>query len=156
VYAACSAAEFVAMLGPTAAVRDRAALLDLSGGIEATAAALLGVLGYLPAGASAAQLEYGLREVARGLPYAPEPFDGAFHATRERGCLTDEERQILRLVALGYTQEQMEAELALSRATLQRRVRALKERLGLGTRQPLSVGAVRIGFLPPSDLASGK
>jgi hypothetical protein len=71
--------------------------------------------------------------------------------TRERGCPTGEERQLLQLAGRGCTQEQMEAELGLTRSTLRRRVRALKQRLGLGG-HPLILGALQLGFVPGDSM----
>ena len=54
---------------------------------------------------------------------------------------------------MGFSQELMAEELHLTRATLQRRVSALKKRLGLDSRVPLIVAAERLGFIPPGSSA---
>jgi DNA-binding CsgD family transcriptional regulator len=145
-YAAQTPQEQVRLLEPTLLPPPKALLFDLSGGIGPETAALLGFLGYLPAAVPEPQLVNGLQEVAGGFPYAPEPRAGRFHQAREAGPLTAEARQLLRLAGQGYTQEQMAEALHLTRATLQRRVRAVKLRVGLDPRLPLIAAAERLGF----------
>jgi hypothetical protein len=70
-YAAHAPPEMVTLLGPTMKAHAHSLLLDLGGAVGAGNAALLGMLGYLPPAVALPQLQYSLREVARGGPMLP-------------------------------------------------------------------------------------
>jgi hypothetical protein len=105
VYAAHCPHDFVALLGPDFEPSRRSVVMDLAGAIDPRVAALLGALAYLQPDCPPDHLRYCLQEVARGFPYAQEPYGGVFHYTRERTLLTIEQKQILSLEAQGYTRQ---------------------------------------------------
>jgi len=61
--------------------------------------------------------------------------------------LTESEREILRLLGMGLTNEEIGAELYLSESTVKKYVAALKSKLGLDNRVQMAVEAHRLGLV---------
>jgi two-component system response regulator DevR len=119
---------------------------------DAIAASILaGARGYLLKNVSRAELLKALRQVAAGATL----LDGA---TRDRGAhrlntlvtraeqpggaLTEREREVLALVARGYTNRQIAAALSLSEKTARNHLSHILEKLGLSRRSEAAVYAV--------------
>jgi DNA-binding NarL/FixJ family response regulator len=124
----------------------RAVLLDTAGRLGPRVAALHGFLGYLPPEVDADRLHLCLRRVATGQPDAPEPYLVSLVRTLAAPPLEEPDRQILRLLALGRSQRQMEEALGISERTLQRRITALQERLAGTCGHHLGAIAVALGL----------
>jgi DNA-binding NarL/FixJ family response regulator len=148
-YAARSPQELIALLGPEFEPRPHSLVLDLEGAIGPQVVALLGAPGYVRRNCPREHLQHCLREIARGHPYAQEPFDGLFHHTREGGPLTTEQKKILSLAAQGHSRERIGERLSIEPGTLRHRITTLRQRLGLRPNELLAVAAVRMGF--PAD-----
>jgi DNA-binding NarL/FixJ family response regulator len=126
--------------------RHRAVLLDTAGRLGPRGAGLHGFLGYLPPEADADRLRLCLRRVADGQPDAPEPYLVTLVRTLAAAPLEELDRAILRRLALGRSQRQMEEALGVSERTLQRRITALQERLGGVCGHHLGAIAVALGL----------
>jgi DNA-binding CsgD family transcriptional regulator len=126
--------------------RCGAVLLDIGGGIGPIGAGLHGFRGYLPPEADAERLRLCLRRVAGGQTDAPEPHLAPLVRALALGPLDDDESAILRLLALGRSQRQMQDALSMSARTLQRRIAGLSERLGGSSSPHLAAMAVALGL----------
>jgi DNA-binding NarL/FixJ family response regulator len=124
----------------------RSVLLDTAGRLGPRGAGLHGFLGYLPPEVDAERLCLCLRRVADGQPDAPEPFLLALVRTLAAAPLEELDREILRRLALGRSQRQMEEALGISERTLQRRITALQERLQGTCGHHLGAIAVALGL----------
>jgi DNA-binding NarL/FixJ family response regulator len=128
-----------------------AVLLDTAGRLGPAGAGLQGFLGYLPPEVESDRLRLCLRRVAVGQPDAPEPHLGALVRALAAPPLEPLDQEILRLLALGRSQRQMEAALGISERTLQRRITALQERLAGSCGHHLGAIAVALGLGWPWD-----
>jgi DNA-binding NarL/FixJ family response regulator len=124
----------------------RAVLLDTAGRLGPRGAGLHGFWGYLPPEVDSDRLHLCLRRVATGQPDAPEPHLVALVRTLEAARLEELDREILRRLALGRSQRQMEEALGISERTLQRRITALQERLEGACGHHLGAIAVALGL----------
>jgi len=110
-------------------------------------AAAGGAAGYVSKHALATELVDAIRTVHQGGRYTtPELaalFDGGDPAIRERGTdarpeiLSDREREVTRLVALGYTNSEIAAELHIGQKTVETHRSHILSKLGLRTRADL-------------------
>jgi DNA-binding NarL/FixJ family response regulator len=125
---------------------NRAVLLDTAGRLGPRGAGLHGFLGYLPPEVDAERLHLCLRRVAAGQPDAPEPHLVALVQTLAAARLEELDCEILRRLALGRSQRQMEEALGISERTLQRRITALQERLQGTCGHHLGAIAVALGL----------
>jgi DNA-binding CsgD family transcriptional regulator len=96
-----------------------------------------------------------LRRIAAGQPDAPEPYLVPLVRTLTLPPLDDEERGILRLMALGRSQREMQEALSMSARTLQRRIATLLSRLGGNSGGHLAAMAVALGVGWPWEPGSG-
>jgi DNA-binding CsgD family transcriptional regulator len=135
--------------------RCGAVLLDTAGQIGPVGAGLHGFRGYLPPETDAERLRLCLRRVAAGQPDAPEPHLVALVRTLALPPLDEAERAILRLLALGRSQREMQDALSMSARTLQRRIADLQARLGGNSSSHLAAIAVALGVGSPWEPGAG-
>ena len=89
----------------------------------------------------------GGAEVVSDRPATPAPQEIA-------PSLTQREREVLRLVALGRETPQIAAELGISRHTVRNHVRNLRKKLKANTKLDAVVTGIRLGILPINSLSS--
>jgi two-component system, NarL family, response regulator NreC len=110
-------------------------------------AAASGARGYVSKRALATELVDAIRAVHRGERYTMPEFAAAFEAgtpaPRERGSearpelLTEREREVTRLIALGYTNAEIASELHIGQKTVETHRAHVLGKLGLRTRADL-------------------
>ena len=115
-----------------------------------------GALGYLQKDAPCEQLLQAIHEVAQGRPFLSSPI--AFRAIVEQKIpppasspspdplLTDREVETLRLLAQGYTNDQIAWRLCLSSNTVARHVNSILAKLALTNRTQAALYALRHGI----------
>ena len=114
----------------------------------------VGASGYLLKEAADVELVQAIREVAAGNRYV-HPALGARLAQAEVDAakksaddpLSDREREVLRLLALGHTNQEIAKELFISVRTAETHRAHIMRKLGLGTRADLVRYALANGFL---------
>lgn len=132
-------------LGSPDLPRD-AVLFDVAGRLGPVVAGLHGFRGYLPPDVAAPRLLDCLRRVAAGQPDAPRPYLVPLVRALAAPPLTDLDCQILRLLALGRSQQEIEQALPLGRRTLQRHITRLLDRWEATDGHHLGAVAVAIGL----------
>jgi two-component system response regulator NreC len=120
------------------------------------AAFAAGAAGYLPKEAPGAELVEAIREVASGRSFV-DPGIGArlaLRADRDDGGErpSERERDVLRLLALGYTNKEIARQLGISVRTVESHRANIARKLGLTTRAAIVRYAVATGELrvPPA------
>lgn len=117
-----------------------------------------GALGYLPKSASDTELLSAIRTVAQGQSYLHPAVAGmlvADYLERVRSgeqansysLLTDREREILQLIAAGYSNREIADRLCLSVHTVHNHRARLMEKLGIHDRVELLKYAIKAGLL---------
>ena len=138
--------------------RTRTLIVSMHGEEEYVAQALrAGAAGYLLKDSSSAELELAVRAVARGdrylSPAVSKPvIEGYVDRPVEAGPLdrlSPRQREILQLVAEGWSTKQVAGKLGLSPKTVEAHRTALMKRLGLHDITGLVRYAVRTGIVPP-------
>lgn len=117
-----------------------------------TASVLAGASGYLLKHLSRAELLRSVRLVASGQTLIdPDVSRQAMqHLTQTRGSgLTEREREVLALVARGYTNKQIAEALYVSVKTARNHVSHILEKLGLARRSEAAAYAVEHKLVPP-------
>lgn len=117
-----------------------------------------GALGYVLKGSHADQLVHAIREVAAGRRYLSPPLSEqtiAVYTEQAQSApldlyetLTTREREVLHLVAEGYTSTEIGQRLFISPRTVETHRSNLMRKLGLGTQTELVRYALRRGLLP--------
>jgi len=153
--------------GGITATREIAALdeapaviaLTASGASEELLAVIAaGAAGYLLKGTSAQEIHSAIRAALDGgTPLSPEVAGALLRHVRESGTreavtdpppsLTDRETRILQLLAEGRDNNEIAAELFLSKATVKVHVARVFEKLGVQSRAQAAVVAVRAGIV---------
>jgi DNA-binding NarL/FixJ family response regulator len=140
--------------------RTRAVMLSMHDNEEYFFAALrAGASGYVLKSAADRDLVQACRAAMRG---EPAIFAGAVtalindHLGRVRRgedgrgeILTSREREVVKLIAEAYTNEQIAAELVISRKTVERHRANILEKLGMRDRVELTRYAIRRGLIEP-------
>ena len=126
-----------------------------------TASLLAGASGYLLKNVSRAELLKAIRQVALGETLLPgeatKRVIKRMHtlAQGETGApgseLTEREREVLALVARGYTNKQVAEELTVSEKTARNHVSNILEKLGLSRRSEAAAYAVEYKLIPPRE-----
>lgn len=122
-----------------------------------------GASGYVLKGAGSSELIAALKAVRQGdvylLPSLTKRLVKDYlrrvrsgEESRSFGRLTDREQQVLRLVAAGYTNQEIAAELTISPSTVQTHCANIMEKLGLHSRAALMHYAYRRGLISPTDI----
>ncbi len=115
---------------------------------------LAGASGYLLKHLSRAELLRSIRLAASGqlLIDAEATKQAMEHLTRMPGSeLTDREREVLALVARGFTNKQIADKLYVSEKTARNHVSHILEKLGLSRRSEAAVFAVEHKLVPPRE-----
>ena len=111
-----------------------------------------GAAGYLPKRASASELVTAIRRVAAGEGYV-EPDLGAKLVLGDGSPalepLSDRERDVLHLLALGYTNQEIGKKLFVSVRTVDSHRAHVMQKLGLETRAELVLFALANGLIGP-------
>lgn len=125
-----------------------------------TASLIAGASGYLLKNVSRAELLKAVREIAAGKTLRPEATEQArqrmtslVNGTRyEPGEeLTEREREVLALVARGYTNKRIAEALSLSEKTARNHVSHILVKLGLARRSEAAAYAVEYKLIPPRE-----
>jgi DNA-binding NarL/FixJ family response regulator len=112
-----------------------------------------GAAGYVPKRASDAELVAAIRQVAAGQGYV-DPDLGAKLVVPDRSAalepLTERERDILQLLALGFTNQEIGRKRFISVRTVDSHRAHIMQKLGLETRAELVLFALANGLIGPS------
>jgi DNA-binding NarL/FixJ family response regulator len=112
-----------------------------------------GAAGYLPKRASDGELVTAIRSVARGSGYV-DPDLGAqlvvSNGTPALEPLSDRERDVLHVLALGYTNQEIGKKLFISVRTVDTHRAHIMRKLGVETRAELVLFALANGLIGPS------
>jgi DNA-binding NarL/FixJ family response regulator len=130
----------------SAALVPRTVLYDLSGGLGPICAGIHGFRGYLPPDISEERLLRCIERVAMGQTDAPRPHLDALVRTHVSPPLDVREREILSLLALGWTHRAIEQKLGLKERTLDEHIARLKEGFDAKCGQHLGAIAVALGL----------
>ena len=120
-----------------------------------------GAAGYLLKGADKAELEHALRVAAQGQTYLSPAISQAVVAalmkasdavrvTSQIESLTPRQREVLKLIAEGYSTKRAAAELGVSAKTVEAHRGAIMQRLGVRDLAGLVRFAVRVGLVASS------
>jgi two-component system, NarL family, response regulator NreC len=116
-----------------------------------------GASGYVPKEAADVELVHAVREVAAGHRFV-HPTVGARLAAADAEAdtaspdpLSEREHEVLHLLALGHTNQEIAAMLAISVRTVETHRARVMEKLGLKTRAELVRHAIATGQLAPLD-----
>lgn len=109
-----------------------------------------GALGYLLKDSGPEELVRAIREVFAGNaalhPAIARQLLGQVGELQEQDLLTDREREVLRLIALGRCNQEIAAELVVSEATIRSYVSHIVAKLGLADRTQAALYALRTGL----------
>ncbi len=121
------------------------------------ASVLAGASGYLLKNVSRAELLRAIRHVASGqtlldATIAQQAMDALANGPGSAGSeLTEREREVLALVARGYTNKQIAEKLFVSEKTARNHVSHILEKLGLSRRSEAAAYAVEHKLVPPRE-----
>jgi DNA-binding NarL/FixJ family response regulator len=113
-----------------------------------------GAIGYLSKTVSLNELLDAIRSASQGISVLPPSIasvvvehiaDGPLQDTK--GILTEREMQVLRLVSLGYTNDQIAHQLHLSTRTIESHLTHIYNKLGVSSRTEAALLAQRRGWL---------
>jgi DNA-binding NarL/FixJ family response regulator len=110
-----------------------------------------GACGYLLKNADRTELEDALRAVARGESWVGSPLPGEADATSKAsiGRLTPRQREVLQMIAEGYSSKEIASRLNVSLKTVDAHRAELMDRLGIHGVAGLVRYAIRIGLVCP-------
>ena len=131
---------------------SRVLMLSSSGDPGTVTKALdAGATGYSIKRATDAELIAAVRAVAEGASYVhPELGAGLARAGRVQGPLSHRELDVLRLVALGYTNQEIAKELSISTRTTEMHRASIMRKLHFDTRAQLVNYALANGLVGPA------
>jgi DNA-binding NarL/FixJ family response regulator len=112
-----------------------------------------GAAGYLPKRASDGELVTAIRSVARGSGYVDPDLGAQLVVSNGRPALeplSDRERDVLHLLALGYTNQEIGKKLFISVRTVDTHRAHIMRKLRLETRAELVLFALANGLIGPS------
>ena len=125
----------------------------------AARAVKLGALGYVGKSAPSSELIQAIRAAAAGERYLASPLSSdvlqEYEQRLESGkldlfdTLSNREREVMRLTALGKTSREIGEQLTIGRRTVESYLANVSEKLGLKTRADLVRYAVRVGLVTP-------
>ncbi len=115
-----------------------------------------GARGYVVKDAAPSELETAIRGAASGVPFfasriGQHPAQGDSGSVDELWSLTDRQRQVLRLVALGYPTKQIATSLGLGVKTIDTHRAAIMRRLKLRNLPALVRAAIRAGLVSADE-----
>lgn len=109
-----------------------------------------GAVGYIPKTSKPDVMIAALKVIAAGGTYVPpEALDEARPVLRRRGGqleLTDRQKDVLRLMLKGYSNERIATELAIAPNTVKQHTHAIFTTMGVSTRAEALVAAARHGL----------
>jgi len=108
-----------------------------------------GARGYALKEAEDAELVQAVRTVAAGGTYLDPALGGRLLADGGRGQLTEREREVLGLIALGHTNSEMAKQLFLSLRTIETHRANIHRKLGTDSRAELVRHALEQGLVKP-------
>ena len=118
----------------------------------------VGAKGYVLKEAADDELLAAIREVAKGGNYVDHQlgsrlaaYDATTAAQREADPLSEREREVLRLLALGYTNQEISKQLYISVRTAETHRARIMQKLRLTTRAELVRVAIERGLLVEDD-----
>ncbi len=118
----------------------------------------VGAKGYVLKEAADDELLAAIREVAKGGNYVDHQLgsrlaahDARAEAQQEADPLSDREREVLKLLALGYTNQEISKQLFISVRTAETHRARIMQKLGLTTRAELVRVAIDRGLLTEGD-----
>jgi two-component system response regulator NreC len=121
----------------------------------------MGAKGYVLKEAADDELLAAIREVAKGGNYVDHQlgsrlaaYDATAMETKEADPLSDREREVLKLLALGYTNQEISKQLYISVRTSETHRARIMQKLGLQTRAELVRVAIARGLLAEDDAAT--
>ena len=106
-----------------------------------------GAHGYIPKSSEKDAIVRAIRAVAAGGRYLPPELERKLAEREQQPLLSAREIQVLRLVARGFANKQIAAELALGEATVKTHVRHILEKLGAPDRTRAATLAIERGLL---------
>jgi DNA-binding NarL/FixJ family response regulator len=148
------------VLSELATVAPKARVLMLSMQTNASAirqALVSGAAGYLAKHASESDLFDAIRRVAGGSRYVDPELAGDLVVSDAQALLEDisqRERDVLHLLALGYTNQEIAAKLYISVRTVETHRAHIMRKLNLATRAELVLYALANGLIGPSVTAA--
>jgi len=114
----------------------------------------MGAKGYVLKEAADDELLAAIREVAKGGNYVDHQlgsrlaaYDATAMTQKEEDPLSDREREVLKLLALGYTNQEISKQLYISVRTSETHRARIMQKLGLQTRAELVRVAIERGLL---------
>ncbi|MDX6481342.1 MAG: hypothetical protein QOG85_1852 [Gaiellaceae bacterium] len=117
-----------------------------------------GATGYVLKEAADDELLAAVREVAKGGSYVDHQlgsrlavYDATAEAAKEADPLSEREREVLRLLALGYTNQEISKQLFISVRTAETHRARIMQKLRLSTRAELVRVAIERGLLAEDD-----
>ncbi len=106
-----------------------------------------GVSGYLPKSAPRPQFINGVRAVAAGRRFFPEPIREKIQQRRAHALLSDREFEVVRAMARGLPNKLIAAELGISPETVKTFAARIMEKLGVEDRTQAVLEAMKRGIL---------
>lgn len=138
------------------AVRPEVAIVVLTGTEEeeeVLAAISAGALGYLAKSSRREELLEAIRQVSRGEAWLPPRLTRSLlrhlrpqRAVEARALLTDREREVLVLLARGWSNQRMARELSIAEVTVRTHVSRILDKLGVNNRVEAALHALRSGI----------
>jgi NarL family two-component system response regulator LiaR len=122
------------------------------------AAIRAGAIGYLVKDMRGEELKEAIRAAAAGRvhlsPQAAEKLMRELRVPATTEALTDREKEVLRLVALGYANKEIAVRLGIGSGTVKTHVSNVLGKLGAQSRTQAALHAVRIGLVTAEEVAS--
>jgi len=106
-----------------------------------------GAWGYIPKSAEKHAIVHAIRAVADGARFLPSELSRKLAERNLQPLISTRELDVLRLVARGYANKQIAAELAVGEATVKTHVRHILEKLGAPDRTRAATLAIERGIL---------
>ena len=106
-----------------------------------------GARGYMVKDESGEDLHVAIRTVASGEVFLPKRIKAIYDDRKKRPSLSEREIEIVRLVAKGFSNDELAERLHLSPETIKAHLRHVYEKLGVESRVEAVTGAMRTGLV---------
>lgn len=106
-----------------------------------------GVSGYLPKSSPRPQVLSGVRAVAAGRRYFPEPIREKIQQRRSHGALSEREIEVVRAMSRGLSNKLIAAEMGVSAETVKTFVARILDKLGVEDRTQAVIMAINRGWI---------
>jgi two-component system NarL family response regulator len=106
-----------------------------------------GARGYMVKDESGEDLHVAIRTVASGEVFLPKRIKAIYDDRKKRPSLSDREIEIIRLVAKGFSNDELADRLPLSPETIKAHLRHIYEKLGVESRVEAVTEAMRTGLV---------